>query len=274
MFFFMMNVFVFAEDISIDVSTKEELISAVSAINDETGGDHTINITDDIDMDNSSISFRNSTDEKTVTIIGNGRPTKNITRAETAAIFFRLLEPSIRDNNLAYTSVFTDVSADKWYNTEVCTMAKLGIIKGRTSTEFVPEANITRAEFAAICARFDNSDTSGREIFTDLDGHWSKAEVERAAALGWVMGYADDTFLPDKPITRAEAMAMINRVLQRFPEDESDLLSNMNRWPDNTNDKWYYLPVQEATNSHDYITKANSYEKWISLSIDPDWSRY
>ncbi len=205
---------------------------------------------------------------------GDVRPNGNITRAETATIFFRLLKGSVRDGNLTDTSVFTDVTKEKWYNQPISTVAKLGILKGRTETAYVPNAPITRAEFAAICARFDTSKHDGDSNFTDISGHWAEAEIERAASLGWIKGYTDRTFRPENYITRAEAMTMINRVLNRLPEDEDDLLDGMNVWPDNKPGDWYYLAVQEATNSHDFTRKGDVHERWTKLTADPDWSRY
>jgi uncharacterized repeat protein (TIGR02543 family) len=206
---------------------------------------------------------------------GTVRPNANITRAEVCTIFFRLLKDEVRDENLAYTNNFEDVTEDMWCNTAISTMAKLGIVKGRTPTTFAPSANITRAEFAAICARFDDSVATGTSDFTDIDQHWAEAEIERAATLGWVTGYPNGTFGPNNSITRAEAMTMINRVLQRIPETASDLLDDMKVWPDNEDPSaWCYLAVQEATNSHKAVRKENNYEKWESLIPDPDWTRY
>ena len=206
---------------------------------------------------------------------GTVRPQGNITRAEVATIFFRLLTPEIRDGSLTTDNVFSDVDGDDWFNTAASTLARLGIFEGRSAETFAPDAPITRAEFAAICARFAAGQTTGDSEFTDISGHWAEAEIERAAALGWVNGYDDDTFRPNNPITRAEAMTLINRMLQRLPEDESDLLSGMNVWPDNKPGAWYYLAVQEATNSHDFERKdAALYEHWTALTPDPDWTRY
>lgn len=205
---------------------------------------------------------------------GTVRPNANISRAETATIFFRLLKAEIRDNNLTGSNTFGDVQSGMWCNTAISTMAGLGIVKGRSAEIFDPDAPITRAEFAAICARFDTGLTDGDSDFTDISGHWAEAEIERAASLGWIRGYADGTFRPDQYITRAEAMTMINRVLCRIPEDESDLLDGMNVWPDNQPGDWYYLAVQEATNSHDWRQKGEIYETWIKLTADPDWTRY
>lgn len=205
---------------------------------------------------------------------GTVRPEENISRAETAMIFFRLLTPEVRDRNLTSYNPFTDVQDDMWYTKAISTMAKLGILKGRTSETFDPDAPITRAEFATICARFDDSKTTGSSKLTDLSGHWAKADIERAVSLGWIMGYTDGTFRPDNYITRAEAMTMINRILQRIPEDKDDLLPGMRRWTDNLPGTWYYLAVQEATNSHEFRNKRGGYEYWTRLTDDPDWTKY
>lgn len=205
---------------------------------------------------------------------GNVRPQGNITRAETAAIFFRLLKEEVRSENLSKHNDFADVTEDSWYNTAVSTMAGMNILKGRTANGFVPQAPITRAEFAAICARFDSGKAEENNSFTDISGHWAEKEIERAATLGWVSGYTDGSFHPDAPITRAEAMTLINRVLCRMPETKADLLDSMTKWPDNQPSAWYYLAVQEATNSHTYEQKDSKYETWTALTAEPDWSKY
>ena len=201
-------------------------------------------------------------------------PNALITRAETAAIFFRLLKDDVRDDNLRTSNTFADVPNDYWANTAISTMAGLGIVQGYNSTAFDPNASITRAEFAAICARFDTGKSSGTQTFSDIKGHWAEKYIERAAELGWIKGFEDGTFRPNDCITRAQAMTMINRVLNRIPEDASDLLSNMNVWPDCNPGDWFYLAVQEATNSHDYKHKAGNYETWTGMKQDPDWTRY
>ena len=205
---------------------------------------------------------------------GTVRPLNNISRAEVATIFFRLLNEDIREENLTSANTFADVNEGMWCNMAISTMAKLGVVKGRTAERFDPNAPITRAEFAAICARFDTSKRDGDSNFTDISGHWAEAEIERAASLGWIMGYTDGTFRPENYVTRAEAMTMINRVLNRLPEDEDDLLDGMNVWPDNRPGDWYYLAVQEATNSHDFTRKGDVHEHWTKLTADPDWSQY
>ena len=205
---------------------------------------------------------------------GAVRPQGNITRAETATIFFRLLKDAVRNGNLLTSNAYRDVASSYWANTAISTMTGLGILQGRDSATFDPNAPITRAEFAAICARFDTGKSSGSQTFSDIRGHWAQDYIERAAELGWVKGFEDGTFRPNDCITRAQAMTMINRVLNRIPEDASDLLPDMNVWPDCNPGDWFYLAVQEATNSHNYKHKAGNYETWISMKQDPDWTRY
>ena len=205
---------------------------------------------------------------------GNVRPNANVSRAETATIFFRLLKSDIRDGNLTADNGFSDVSNGQWHNKAISTMAKLGIVKGRRADSFDPDASITRAEFAAICARFNTKPVENSGSFSDISGHWAENEIERAAAFGWISGYPDGTFHPDARITRAEAMTMINRVLCRMPQNESDLLDSMVTWPDNKPSDWHYLAVQEATNSHDFNRQGEVGESWTKLTSVPDWKRY
>lgn len=205
---------------------------------------------------------------------GTVRPNANISRAEVAAIFFRLLKDDVRDDNLTANSVFTDVAFGKWYNKSISTMAKIGIVKGRTADTFVPNAPITRAEFAAICSRFDRSNVEIKSDFNDISGHWAENEIRRAASLGWIKGYTDGSFKPDQNITRAEVASMINRMLHRLPETVEDLLDGMIQWPDNQPSDWYYINMQEATNSHDFNQKGEIHEHWTKLTANPDWDRY
>ena len=205
---------------------------------------------------------------------GKVHPEGNISRAETATIFFRLLKADIRDGNLTADNDFSDVSDGQWHNKAISTMAKLGIVKGRRADRFDPDASITRAEFAAICARFNTKPVENSGSFSDISGHWAENEIERAAAFGWISGYPDGTFRPDARITRAEAMTMINRVLCRMPQSESDLLDSMVTWPDNKPSDWHYLAVQEATNSHDFDRQGEVGESWTKLTSVPDWTRY
>ena len=206
---------------------------------------------------------------------GNGevRPQNNITRAEVATIFFRLLTDDVRDENLTKTNRYSDVAATSWYNTAVSTLSSMGIITGYPDGTFRPNAAITRAEFAAIAARFDNDGDKTAAKFSDIATHWAKDEISIAYNNGWITGYPDGTFGPQRDITRAETMTLVNRVLNRQPETEEDLLPNMTVWTDNANPKaWYYLAVQEATNSHYYEFKTNSqYEKWTELRETRDW---
>ena len=205
---------------------------------------------------------------------GKVHPEGNISRAETATIFFRLLKSDIRDGNLTADNEFSDVSDGQWHNKAISTMAKLGIVKGRCADSFDPDASITRAEFAAICARFNTKPVENSGSFSDISGHWAENEIERAAAFGWISGYPDGTFHPNARITRAEAMTMINRVLCRMPQSESDLLDSMVTWPDNKPSDWHYLAVQEATNSHDFDRQGEVGESWTKLTSVPDWTRY
>jgi len=208
---------------------------------------------------------------------GNGevRPQNNITRAEVATIFFRLLTDDVRDENLTKTNRYSDVAATSWYNTAVSTLSSMGIITGYPDGTFRPNAAITRAEFAAIAARFDNDGDKTAAKFSDIATHWAKDEISIAYNNGWITGYPNGTFGPQRDITRAETMTLVNRVLNRQPETEDDLLPNMTVWTDNANPKaWYYLAVQEATNSHYYKFKTNSkYEKWTELRETCDWTQ-
>ena len=205
---------------------------------------------------------------------GYVRPLANVTRAETAAIFFRLLKEDVREEYLTDRSGFADVEQGAWYNKAVSTMAALGVVKGYTEDTFAPHEAITRAEFAAICARFDTGTSDGESSFTDISGHWAESEIRRAAQLGWIQGDPDGRFRPNAPITRAEAMTIINRVLNRLPEEKEDLLEGMKEWPDALPGAWYYLAVQEATNSHAYEGKGEVYERWTALNVNPDWAQY
>ena len=208
---------------------------------------------------------------------GNGevRPQNNITRAEVATIFFRLLTDDVRDENLTKTNRYSDVAATSWYNTAVSTLSSMGIITGYPDGTFRPNAAITRAEFAAIAARFDHDGDKTAAKFSDIASHWAKDEISIAYNNGWITGYPNSTFGPQRDITRAETMTLVNRVLNRQPETEDDLLPNMTVWTDNANPKaWYYLAVQEATNSHYYEFKTNSqYEKWTELRETRDWTQ-
>lgn len=206
---------------------------------------------------------------------GTVHPNGQITRAEVATIFFRLLRDEVRDGAFTTSNTYSDVAYGKWYNNPISTMSALGIITGYPDGTFKPNKPITRAEFAAIAARFDETQSGKSATFSDVIAHWAAKEIGIAYYNDWIKGYPDGTFKPDQNITRAEAMTLINRVLERKPESPADLLTNMNKWTDNMDtSKWYYLDVQEATNSHGYTRKTFNYELWRQMLPDPDWSRY
>ena len=200
------------------------------------------------------------------------RPQNGITRAEVATIFFRLLTDETRNANSTKSNSYSDVAAGAWYNHAVSTLSAMGIVKG-SNGKFNPNAPITRAEFAAIAARFDDKANTTTADFSDIASHWAKNEISAASNNGWITGYPDGTFRPDNKITRAEAMTLVNRVLKRLPETEEDLHDDMIKWSDNSDvSQWFYLDVQEATNSHYYQTKENQFEKWTKLRETRDWT--
>lgn len=201
-------------------------------------------------------------------------PEEKITRAEVATIFFRLLRDDIRNDYYSKENIFDDVNPEDWFNTAVSTLTNIGIIAGRSETEFAPEEFITRAEFATIAARFSKGEYNGESMFTDISEHWAEGYINRAAYLGWIVG-ENGIFRPDDFITRAEAMTLTNRVLGRQPESIDDILADeMIKFADNADvNEWYYLPIQEATNSHDYEMKADKvHEKWTKLNEKPNWA--
>lgn len=204
---------------------------------------------------------------------GTVRPNANISRAEVATIFFRLLTDEARDQFWMTSNNFSDVLPNDWYNNAVSTMVNMGIIQGYEDGTFRPNANITRAEFAAIAARFMSSGYDVEEdLFTDIANHWARENINDAAMTQWIHGYPDGTFLPDQAITRAEAVTLVNNVLQRKP-DADHMLDSMIKWPDNPESAWYYEAIQEATNSHDYdLFEDAEYETWTALQENRDWA--
>lgn len=208
---------------------------------------------------------------------GTIRPNNDISRAEIATIFFRLLTDEAREQYTTTAGNFTDVKAGMWCNRAIATLTNMGIIKGYTDGSFQPNKSITRAELATIIARFAKLDVNTK-TFSDINGHWAQKNIELAAGNGWINGYEDGTFRPNNNITRAETFAMINRVLDRQTESVSDLLptSEMNMWSDNLNENaWYYKDVQEATNYHKCDRVGDSvYEKWTEKVPDIDWASY
>ena len=201
-------------------------------------------------------------------------PQKNITRAEVATIFFRLLEDETREANMTKSNGYNDMKDGAWYTCAVSTLSKMGIIKGYEDGSFKPDASISRAEFAAIAARFDPDGDTTPATFSDVSSHWAKDEISIAANHGWIKGYEDGSFKPDQKITRAETMTLVNRVLKRLPETKDDLHKDMKTWPDNQNESaWFYLAVQEATNSHyQKLKKDGIHETWESMRETRDWA--
>ena len=239
-----------------------------------SGGSHhrrpTVTIPDDVPTGlngNDHYAYIVGYPDKTV------RPQNGITRAEVATIFFRLLTDETRNANSTKSNSYSDVAAGAWYNHAASTLSAMGIVKGDSHGKFNPNAPITRAEFAAIAARFDDKANTTTADFSDIASHWAKNEISAASNNGWITGYPDGTFRPDNKITRAEAMTLVNRVLKRLPETEEDLHDDMIKWSDNSDvSQWFYLDVQEATNSHYYQTKENQFEKWTKLRETRDWT--
>lgn len=208
---------------------------------------------------------------------GTIRPGNNISRAEVATIFFRLLTDEAREQYNKTTTSYSDIKDGAWCCRAVATLTNAGVINGYTDGTFRPNAPITRAELATIIARFAKLDVNTK-TFSDINGHWAQKNIELAAGNGWINGYEDGTFRPNNNITRAETFAMINRVLDRQTENVSDLLptSEMNMWSDNMNENaWYYKDIQEATNYHkcDRVDQS-TYEKWTEKVPDIDWASY
>ena len=203
---------------------------------------------------------------------GTVKPAGNITRAETAAILFRLMDDASRKTYYSTKSGFRDVASGSWYNTYVATLNNAGVITDSSNGYFRPNEAITRAELAAMLAKFSET-TGAANYFNDVSAkYWAANAIAICAKLGWITGYPDGTFRPDRNVTRAELMAMINRATGRAPKSADAFLPGMKTWIDNTSDKWYYLDVQEATNSHSYTVKGS--ETWTALTSDPNWSLY
>ena len=205
---------------------------------------------------------------------GTVRPGGSITRAEATTIFFRLLTEESRSQFWATENRYSDVAAGQWYNNAVSTMTRAGIVNGYPDGTFRPNAPITRAEFAAMIARFDETAKSADTPFTDISGHWAENAIGKAYGNGWVEGSSKTVFCPESNLTRAETATLLNRVLHRLPEKESDLLANQIAWPDNPETFWGYLAIQEATNSHEYERKADGvHETQTAKRENRDWSK-
>ena len=202
---------------------------------------------------------------------GTVRPEAEITRAEVVTIFFRMFTDSARDTYWAQTNKFTDVNDTDWYNTAISTLANAGVLDGYTDGTFKPNDTITRAELIKIATSFYDTTAGKDSEFSDIKLHWAESFIEEAYKLGIVEGYGDGTFHPDQAVTRAEAMKIVNRTLERAPHKDY-LLDSMIKWPDNADtEKWYYAEVQEATNSHDYDMEGD-HEKWTALLPMRDWA--
>ena len=252
--------------------TKAHKIHATFARN-SSGGSHkpTVTIPDDVP------TGLNGKDHYAYVVgypDGMVYPQKNITRAEVATIFFRLLTDETREANMTKSNSYNDMKDGAWYTCAVSTLSKMGIIKGYEDGSFKPDASISRAEFAAIAARFDPDGDTTPATFSDVSSHWAKDEISIAANHGWIKGYEDGSFKPDQKITRAETMTLVNRVLKRLPETKDDLHKDMKTWPDNQNESaWFYLAVQEATNSHyQKLKKDGIHETWESMRETRDWA--
>lgn len=203
------------------------------------------------------------------------RPEGKITRAEVATIYFRMLTDESRTKFWSQSSGYSDVKTGDWFNNAVSTLSNAGIIAGYEDGSFRPNGYITRAEFATIAARFFDVTYNGKDLFPDISGHWAKDYINQAANKGFVNGYEDGTFKPDRNITRAEAVTLVNRTLDRHP-DKNHFTKDMLVWPDNMDQtKWYYADMQEATNSHTYQMKENSdktkYENWTKTLPIRNW---
>ena len=200
---------------------------------------------------------------------GTLRPGANLTREETAQLFYNLMDEASRAQYETTKCPFPDVKEGRWSYQAICTLANAGILKGNPDGTFRPFGTVTRAEFSSIAARFDPGTYEGDDLFPDIATHWARESINFAASKGWIEGYKDGTFQPDGKITRAEAATLINRVLNRAPETIDDLLPGRKTFPDNADpDQWYYLALEEAANSHDYRRKDYDgiLETWTALN--------
>ena len=199
---------------------------------------------------------------------GTIRPNANITRAEAAAIFYRLLAPEFRNTLDTSYCGFPDVTTQAWYFTEVAAMTNAGIFRGYEDDTFRGDQPMTRAEMATVISKFQDQKLAEHLVsdFSDIRGHWAEQFIITIERFHWIIGYEDGTFRPDQPLTRAEAVCMINRMLHRMPERAEDLLADMFIWPDNADpDAWYFIPIQEATHSHEYLRLRGTREHWLKI---------
>ena len=205
---------------------------------------------------------------------GTVQPLKNISRAEAATLFFRLLKEDKRTENLTTENKFSDVNGE-WYSCAISTLTKIGILTGYADGTFLPNKDITRAEMATIIAKF--ADLTDEELtFTDIEGHWAQDYIEHAAGNGWIAGYEDGTFKPESFINRAETVTMINRVLDRVPSKAENLLPGLEVFSDCAAEDWFYCAIEEATNAHDYdrVQGSKADEVWKELKPNRDWTSF
>jgi len=205
---------------------------------------------------------------------GRIRPNDYITRAEVVTIFFRMITDDNRTENWTQQNQFSDVQLNDWFNNAISTVANMRLIHGMPDGMFAPNRWITRAEFAAVVSRLlDNSTTSQEDLFTDVGDHWARHYINQIGSIGWVSGMGNGSFEPDRQLTRAEAAAIISRILDRHPQSEDDLLKDMTTSVDNADkNAWYYLYIQEATNSNISVKKSDGiYVSWTELVESPDW---
>jgi uncharacterized repeat protein (TIGR02543 family) len=209
------------------------------------------------------------------------RPNANITRAEVATIFFRIITDNERAMYWMQENDFPDVALHNWFNNAVSTMANADVFTGFPNGTFAPNQTITRGEMAAAIVRFTERTNGMNDVdlwanhFIDIDGHWAADYINTAAASGWMQGYVGGTFRPDQAITRAEVAAMVNRMSGRLVESAEDLLPDMLTWPDNANaNAWYYLYIQSATNSYTFEWRGanDAFERWITIIPARNWA--
>jgi uncharacterized repeat protein (TIGR02543 family) len=202
---------------------------------------------------------------------GDVRPLNNITREEVAMIFYRLLTDDSRNQLLSDVNPFTDMDQHHaWSNRAVSTLYNAGIIAGYPDGTFRPSDPITRAEFATIAAKFDKLELGSTSKFTDIFGHWAEKYITSSEVKGWIKGYPDMTFKPEQDIRRAEAMTLINNVLERLVPEEN-IHQDAMFWPDNPKEEWYFEAVMEATNSHDYVYEDDGDELWTEMKPNKVW---
>ena len=206
---------------------------------------------------------------------GTVRPHASLTRAQATTIFFRLVDDNHRTSIWSQSSNFGDVSLPRWYNNSISTMASGGMVHGFPDGNFRPQQSITRAEFATMLARFMGVGRSADTApFNDTAGHWASGYINTAFAQNWIAGFADGTFRPEQAITRAEVAAIVNRALGRRLQSVDDLLPGMLEWRDNANvNAWYYLYIQEATNTNYHEMKADGiHKRWVQLAASRNWT--